>query len=1391
MKTKARKILGILLTVCLTVGIFAGVWLGLSPEVEAVAATQVTLIDDGGTTITLNAAVSEETYEWDPTTSTLTLNGWSGKKINGNGDFNLRLKDINTIQMEISELEETYGLGANPTSGSMGTITVTADEDGTLNILGDLKGANGTAIHGVRAYTVLLSGKLNIDITSDGYGHMYGMWGTTNLVDQTDGVDLDVRMESTYDGTRNFSIYGLYNSGLYYQPIYGAETAPQNVTVDVSVKGPQKAAVYAIGDIYIHSGSGGLDPDIDIVAVANNDGSTERGCFAVHGLRAYYVGKNATLDCTGMVRSGSLDSDFYFDGHTQSTAPADNKYIWSVEDPEAAYLYFIATDYAGVPLEKFVLAYNETLPDLEWKGEDARITGGKIGENSAELYLLPYIKGASSYRTSDWTFQLKAGSALPEGLTLYSNGGSITGSATQACEAGEVTIVATDRMGTPSDSADDRTLEFTVAYDAWVEPDRFLQVGSDPQVEIRENGSGTGWSYDGTTKILTLDGYHGGPIQSEWDLHIHLVGENTITMVDESNSKGIFIDNYKSLLISAAEDGKLNIVGELTHDYFYAIYGYLTVQGGKLNVDVDATFGSNYQGYGIWGGLTLTDESQNVEVNVNIGVEGTGSGRVHGIYNGSLYYSEEDDSVTYPSATVSVNVTGTEDVAVEAFGGINIRSANADIDIVAVASNNTSETKSRYAVNDLGTFDVGPKVTLDCTGWVRRGDYTGDWVFNGHMQTTTPENNTFVWKRDEDTVNDPYPYFTMYKLDGSIVEEAVFAYKEDLGELKWTGNGFISVPGAILGESFYGTDLLSGILNGSHYYASYNNTWSFVVTEGSLPEGLNLHSSEGLIYGSRNHVYSAGTVTICATDKNCTEDPSDDRSVTFTVPYGAVQSNNPVTGVTLNKDSLILEYDGSGDVTATVTPSDAAYPNVKGQMAGGNSNLYTENISTPENGVSVVTIRANNFVGKATFYIITVDMGYHQELTVYVREKAPEISIDYRNEELEGFSAGRTYIVTVDGGAPTEIAPEGYAIDIREEWIGKTVSIVLKHDGEANCNSPAQELAIPARPAAPTPGKTDASGAEAEDGSITGVTSTMEYKQESQDSWSSIYSDTVNYLGVGTYHVRYRSTDTALASQTATVVIGYGELTFADSASFDILGGETETAVSIDVSTGVSGGKKPYVYSIEGPTWLSINAETGVISGTRPNSEQAATTATVTVTDADSVSESITINVGQVVLPHVHVYDQERVEETYRAAAADCLNAALYHYSCVCGDKGGDTFTYGTKLGHDYTERIEDEMHLKQEGANCQQNHVYWYDCSRCGSNAKDDPAATEMFYSGTAVGAHDFDTETWGYKGEDGHAHVCKAESCQEHDTPVAHTPGDEATEFAPQLCTVCSYEI
>ena len=76
--------------------------------------------------------------------------------------------------------------------------------------------------------------------------------------------------------------------------------------------------------------------------------------------------------------------------------------------------------------------------------------------------------------------------------------------------------------------------------------------------------------------------------------------------------------------------------------------------------------------------------------------------------------------------------------------------------------------------------------------------------------------------------------------------------------------------------------------------------------------------------------------------------------------------------------------------------------------------------------------------------------------------------------------------------------------------------------------------------------------------------------------------------------------------------------------------------------------------------------------------------------------------------------------------------------------------------------------------ATCQSKAV----CTTCGGEYGD-------------FALHDLDVSSWGYKGADGHAHVCKTAGCTATDTVIAHIPGPAATEDAAQICTECGYEI
>lgn len=53
---------------------------------------------------------------------------------------------------------------------------------------------------------------------------------------------------------------------------------------------------------------------------------------------------------------------------------------------------------------------------------------------------------------------------------------------------------------------------------------------------------------------------------------------------------------------------------------------------------------------------------------------------------------------------------------------------------------------------------------------------------------------------------------------------------------------------------------------------------------------------------------------------------------------------------------------------------------------------------------------------------------------------------------------------------------------------------------------------------------------------------------------------------------------------------------------------------------------------------------------------------------------------------HTHTYDQKVAEATYLATEATCSKKATYYYSCVCGEKGTETFESGELADHPYND---------------------------------------------------------------------------------------------------------
>lgn len=155
-------------------------------------------------------------------------------------------------------------------------------------------------------------------------------------------------------------------------------------------------------------------------------------------------------------------------------------------------------------------------------------------------------------------------------------------------------------------------------------------------------------------------------------------------------------------------------------------------------------------------------------------------------------------------------------------------------------------------------------------------------------------------------------------------------------------------------------------------------------------------------------------------------------------------------------------------------------------------------------------------------------------------ETQPTISINYVNEKLTGFTEGCDYIIKIDDGVATDKDNVTEDIDIDNTYFGHTLKIVKKGDGIKTSNSEAFELSIPKRSSAPNVAAVEEQNYQGNDGKITGVDTTMEYKSLSEPTftWMQCVGTEITNLAPGSYIVRVAAVaDESFASEVMSVTI--------------------------------------------------------------------------------------------------------------------------------------------------------------------------------------------------------------------------------------------------------------
>ena len=82
-------------------------------------------------------------------------------------------------------------------------------------------------------------------------------------------------------------------------------------------------------------------------------------------------------------------------------------------------------------------------------------------------------------------------------------------------------------------------------------------------------------------------------------------------------------------------------------------------------------------------------------------------------------------------------------------------------------------------------------------------------------------------------------------------------------------------------------------------------------------------------------------------------------------------------------------------------------------------------------------------------------------------------------------------------------------------------------------------------------------------------------------------------------------------------------------------------------------------------------------------------------------------------IPHFCIFDQEVVDNKFLATEATCTAQATYYKSCVCGEKGTETFAAGEVLPHVFDQEIAGDEYLVSD-ATCTTGAVFYKSCE-CG----------------------------------------------------------------------------
>lgn len=255
--------------------------------------------------------------------------------------------------------------------------------------------------------------------------------------------------------------------------------------------------------------------------------------------------------------------------------------------------------------------------------------------------------------------------------------------------------------------------------------------------------------------------------------------------------------------------------------------------------------------------------------------------------------------------------------------------------------------------------------------------------------------------------------------------------------------------------------------------------------------------------------------------------------IIFSFSYGQIDVNSDWLGTSLkiqrkarnssftDSDVLSLNIPARPEAPNGILTTDTTINGVDNTMEykATNSDTWTPCTS---NKIETSTLGANEF--EIRYKATDADFASNSvTVRTKIKEETPNITVDYKNNQLVGFDSESNYTLN-----DNEITPIDGKLDIADNWYGRDLTITRKARNDEYVDSNSKSIHLPTLSLAPT-------GIATADYNIYNVNSDMEYKLTTETEWHEINSEILENVPFGIYKIRYKATDTAFASEIFTL----------------------------------------------------------------------------------------------------------------------------------------------------------------------------------------------------------------------------------------------------------------